>query len=129
MEYFKKLAVLSLFCASVNLAYATSKPTQCPSVAAIQAVGVDSTGFIDWTWEAATSEDHPYDTDHSWFFSINHECSLFDSCKEPTNLLAKANAALTSLKFVEGPIQEGNSWACHYSVNDDYFNKIYARAW
>lgn len=129
MEYFKKIAVISLFCATVNLAYATSKPSQCPSVAAIQAYGVDTTGSIDWTWIASINEDQPYDTDHSWFYSMNHECSMFESCEEPANFLAKANTALTSLKFVEGPVKDGNSWICYYSVKDDYFNKIFARTW
>lgn len=123
---FQKIVIFFLLVISTNLSYGNSIPNKCPSATSIQAYGVNATGVIEWIIHANINQNQSYDTNNLWYFTMQHECGIFEECKEPSNLLSKASVALKTLKFVQGPVKVAGSWLCYYSVDDYYFTRIFA---
>lgn len=98
--------------------YATTQqyvPAKCPSVSAIQAAGLHdvkrSSKNPDHWGVAQTSR---YDTTEEWTFYV-----AVLQAKNEQDALSIATAALSSLKFEEGP-EEGTPVLCAYSINANH---------
>lgn len=102
---------LSLF----QAAFAQAKPESCPSVSAIQAIDFDSAGPMEQEnrW-AAYVKSNKYDTkgNQEWSFVL-----LNIEANDPIEAKNKARSAIKTLAYVQGPFQQGDKWACQYTVS------------
>lgn len=92
-----------------------SAPASCPTVSAIQQVGVDSAAnpFGDY-WYAYTDNNN-YETAQSWYFSAFFRGNQYD----PIDVLIKiATQEMKSMVFISGPMRDSqtNKWVCHYKT-------------
>lgn len=98
---------------------AAKKPTQCPSVASIQAVGIkDHTQEVaegSGIWYSSNISEK-YDTQDSWTFLIGKIKA--DSEEEAYD---KATKGLQSLQFYDGPKKgPAGRWVCRYVSTEGY---------
>lgn len=91
---------------------APKKPNKCPSVAAIQARGIDLADATYDSWSAGVIS-AKYDTDSFFTFVIGRIVTNdADSAKKI------AIESLKNLKFVKGPdALLGGKWNCEYTAN------------
>lgn len=111
------LAILPLFFAVSVFA----NETACPSAEAIKSVGINTLYMQeDNTWQAAYLPDNTYNTDSHWRFALGSR----SEAKDKSDAMKKATAALDSLHFAMGPIDDGKAVACYYMTNDSMINGI-----
>jgi hypothetical protein len=97
---------------SIALATLPPLPQKCPSVPAIQAVGVSRVVIqIDNRWFAGRRQQH-YDTTEAWSFIVANINAT--DAKEAYNIAA---ANLPSLAFRMGPFEASDHWVCLYNTD------------
>ena len=128
----KKLLITSIVIFITQSAFAlmSDKPAICPSVNAIQSVGVSVAekcqyGFCSDDMWMAFEMRNSYGTEDDWTFgmiSVMHVNSANDA-------VARANEILSSLTFIRGPEQfitpDGRLvWECRYEGRNPYFQGV-----
>jgi len=85
-----------------------TQPSDCPTIAALQAVGVnDAENLMGWF----ASSQNNFDTPDQWVFAI-----LVGQAKDKNDAIKRGNKRIGLLSIVEGPRAEGNdTWSCLYS--------------
>lgn len=106
-----KLAIPALLSVGLISTAFASHQFACPTVAAIQAVGVATTFGRNGMY--TVSQFDSFGTTEMWGFGITNVPAASNA-----NALAKANNALTNLTFVSGPIfsNDIDVTACYYSA-------------
>lgn len=110
-------AILACSLSQTALATSSNLPTTCPSVDAIKNVGVTSVSQKNNRWIALEWK-HLFETDYEWTFAVGDF-----KAKNPSEVLAQANAALSKLKFQSGPFYsdeedpEEKSAICFYEIS------------
>ena len=89
-----------------------AKPNNCPTVTALQAVGINFMHQDGDIWYGSVASVN-YDTNETWSFVIGE----FKATQE-NDALVKANKALSSLTLTQGPLPFNmngkDSWVCLY---------------
>jgi hypothetical protein len=113
---FTMIVLASLF-AQTSFASAVfqAKPESCPSVSAIQSVGVDvALDGVYGGW-AGMHQKNNYGTPETWSFLV-----VVGQANDQIDALKIANGAIKQLTLSEGPIQKddgSDNWACLYVDN------------
>lgn len=112
------LLASALFAFSAAHAKLPTKPEACPSVSAIQSVGIELVGKIDDKNWAAGVMSNSYGTTESWTFVIKDM-----KAKDEAEARAKAAEAMQTLGYQLGPIphSEPDGWGCLYKSDKGYF--------
>ncbi len=96
---------------------APDKPAACPDIDALKNVGVSAAVIERDGWVGFELKNN-LSTNEEWTFATGVYSGNFKSVA-----LAKANANITDLVLIDGPVEDtgspGNPWVCYYSsVND-----------
>jgi hypothetical protein len=108
-------AALLLSLSQLSFAEGPEQPDSCPSVSAIQAVGINEVINEQGSWYGAVSANN-YDTADQWTFAIGE-------FKAPNQKKAKQKIleAMNSLSYQFGPeafeVNGQDSWVCLYADN------------
>jgi hypothetical protein len=107
--------ILALSLSQFSFATSNTQPENCPSVEALQTVGVTQVLQEEGLWYGAVQA-NSYDTNDQWTFVIG----AFRA-KNENDAQKKAGRALNALTFQTGPepfdIDGQESWVCLYSDN------------
>lgn len=84
-------------------------PSQCPSLGSLKSVGVSNIRAWSNAWTGI--ERNNFDTSVKWTFVVG----AFPGDTPKNEVLAKANAAISDLVYINGPKQDDDGvWACIY---------------
>ena len=113
-------ATIALLITQTSLAASRIDPYTCPSVDTIKNIGISNTSKDDdlpsneWIGVELSNR---YGTNDYWTFAIGG----FEG-KDRSEILAKANAAISTLTFEGGPYLsmrgEDTEWVCEYASKD-----------
>lgn len=106
--------LITLFFIQPAFATTMNKPKTCPSVNALKTVGissVSSAGRLGWI---GYNTKNRYDTSEEWDFL------LFGTyAKDEAEAIKNANALISFLHHIIGPIQDHEGWVCTYATSKD----------
>jgi hypothetical protein len=94
--------------------FAGNTPISCPDAEVIKSIGLNYVTVIDGdnTWQAAWLPSNNYQTKQDWYFYMGG--AMEDKVGDVVEAIAKAKAALQTLHFFQGPINNGNTSLCYY---------------
>lgn len=119
MKVVASMLCMSLSCLAVQTSYAAaSMPEKCPSVSAIQSVGVNIAEQARGTWFAGVLS-NSYDTSDAWTFVIGPF-----SGTDKDDVLSQATNSLQTLTFIQGPENMDDSEEqsfCLYTADDQHY--------
>ncbi|WP_419419488.1 DUF4949 domain-containing protein [Legionella sp. D16C41] len=116
MKFQKLVFALPLLVSHSIFALTSDKPTTCPSVEALAAIGVSDAISVTendaGSW-VAYQPSNSFETTNKW--------TLIVTSIEATNArdaINQANKALPSLNLIAGPEEVKGGWGCVYASND-----------
>lgn len=112
---------LALLATQASVAGSSHEPAKCPSVAALQSVGVKMTHQSTGSPRSLDAYElkNRYDTDEEWTFLIGP----FET-EDQAEALSQANAAIARLELGGGPEVYNNVWFCLYHGEDGVINAM-----